>query len=163
MNSASERLSAALERAEPMLFAFSDEEASARPGSNDWSPKEIIGHLIDSASNNHQRFVRAQLSDDLLFLGYDQEGWVSVQRYRERPWASLVTLWSEYNLHLVRVIVGVPDEARYKPRLIHNLDQIAWKVVPKEEPTTLEYFMSDYVGHLENHLKQIFPNWSDHE
>jgi hypothetical protein len=121
-----------------------------------------VGHLIDSASNNHQRFVRAQLSDDLLFLGYEQEGWVAVQRYGERPWEALVALWREYNLHLARVIADVPDEIRHRPRAVHNLDQIAWKIVPKDEPATLEYFMADYVAHLENHVKQIFPGWNVH-
>ena len=50
-----------------------------------------LGHLIDSAVNNHARFVRAQLQDDLVFPGYDQDGWVRVQRYDERSWPALVT------------------------------------------------------------------------
>ena len=44
-----------------------------------WSPREIVGHLIDSAANNHQRFVRAQFTDDLVFSGYQQAEWVGVQ------------------------------------------------------------------------------------
>src|SRR5262245_3209745 len=108
MSDTAERLRKAVERAVPMLNELSDDEASARVAAGSWSPKEIIGHLVDSASNNHQRFVRAQLSDDLLFLGYEQEGWVAVQRYQDRPWDSLVRLWSEYNLHLARIIADVP-------------------------------------------------------
>jgi hypothetical protein len=50
------------------------EEESRRPLSKGkWSAREVIGHLIDSAANNHQRFVRAQFRDDLVFPGYEQE------------------------------------------------------------------------------------------
>jgi hypothetical protein len=120
-----------------------------------WSPKEIIGHLIDSAANNHQRFVRAQFTDELVFPGYEQVEWVSTQRYRDRPWSDLVSLWRQYNLHLAHVMSSVPVEIRKKPRTKHNLHQLAWKAVPQSEPVTLEYFMRDYVGHLRNHLDQI--------
>ena len=74
-----------VDRATDRLLTFSDIEAATRPAPGKWSRKEIIGHLIDSASNNHGRFVRAQLQDDLIFAGYDQEEWVRAQRYQERP------------------------------------------------------------------------------
>ena len=121
-----------------------------------WSPKQIIGHLIDSAAHNHQRFVRAQFSDDLVFPGYEQEVWVEVQRYNDEPWSQLVQLWRYYNLHLAHVMSNIPVDLRTKPRARHNLDRIAWQTVSTSEPVTLEYFMQDYVGHLQHHLKQIF-------
>jgi hypothetical protein len=114
-----------------------------------------MGHLIDSASNNHQRFVRAQLQEQLVFPGYDQEAWVEVQAHGEAPWEELVALWSAFNLHLARVMEAVPDEVRLRPRTEHNLDVIAWKQVAPSSPATLDYFMADYVGHLEHHLKQV--------
>ena len=120
-----------------------------------WSRKEIVGHLIDSASNNHQRFVRAQFTDDLLCASYDQETWVASQRYQSAPWRELVALWSGFNLHLARVIEAIPDEIRSRPRIRHNLHEVAFRTVPANEPTTLEYFMRDYVAHLEHHLEQI--------
>jgi hypothetical protein len=120
-----------------------------------WSPKEVIGHLIDSAANNHQRFVRAQLNDELSFLGYEQEDWVRVQGYNQEPWQQLVQLWKHYNLHLLHVMSLVPEQTRTKPRTTHNLDQIAWKTVAAKNPVTLEYFMRDYVAHMKNHLRQI--------
>jgi hypothetical protein len=145
----------AVERATPRLAALSDEE-SATPGApGKWSPREIIGHLIDSASNNHQRFVRAQFQDDLIFPGYAQEDWVRVQGYDEAPWKELVTLWLSYNLQLARVMAAVPEEIRTREHRRHNLHQIGWQVVSEAEPATLDYLMSDYVGHLKNHLKQI--------
>src|SRR5436305_2922886 len=70
-----------VEEASARLLSISDEESAREKAPGKWSPKEIIGHLIDSASNNHQRFVRTQFRDDLAFLGYQQEAWVKVQHY----------------------------------------------------------------------------------
>jgi hypothetical protein len=145
-----------IEDATRRLLSISDEQSQRASGDEKWSPKQIIGHLIDSASNNHQRFVRAQFKDDLVFQGYDQEEWVRVQRYDEEPWTLLVQLWTAYNLHLAHVMAKASDESRARLRHEHNLDQIAWQPVATTEPVTLEYFMQDYIGHLENHLKQVF-------
>jgi hypothetical protein len=132
------------------------EEASLRPRApGKWCPREIIGHLIDSASNNHQRFVRAQFKGDLIFSGYEQDAWVSMQHYRDAPWSELVDLWRTFNLHIARVMEAVPNDERIRSRARHNLDEIAWKTVPHDEPVTLDYFMRDYVGHLQHHLAQI--------
>jgi hypothetical protein len=141
----------------PRLLALSEAEASRRPAPGKWSPKQVIGHLIDSASNNHQRFVRAGFTEDLVFPGYQQEAWVEAQRYGSAPWAELVGLWSNFNLHLARVIEATPVEVRQRPRARHNLHELAWKAVPQNEPATLEYFMRDYVDHLEHHIAQILP------
>ena len=133
------------------------EEQSARKNSpDDWSAKETIGHLIDSAANNHQRFVRAQVTDDLVFPGYEQNQWVSSQNYRNESWAELLQLWSAYNLHLVHVASAIPADVLTTPRLPHTLDQIAFKLVDKKDPATLEYLVRDYVDHLRHHLNQIF-------
>ncbi len=83
-----------------------------------WVRKEILGHLIDSAVNNHQRFVRAQIASPLVGPGYDQEAWVSLHRYRERPWADLVVLWAALNGHLAAVIEAVPAEKRQTPCIV---------------------------------------------
>jgi hypothetical protein len=70
----------AIHGATPILLAMSEDRSRLRPAPGKWCPREVIGHLIDSASNNHQRFVRAQFQDDLVFSGYEQDAWVSVQR-----------------------------------------------------------------------------------
>ena len=101
-----------IERALPRLLEMGEAESAARPKPDKWSARELLGHLIDSASNNHQRFVRAQVRDDLIFEGYDQEKWVRAQGYAEAPWAELVGLWRAYNLHLARVIDAVPAAVR---------------------------------------------------
>lgn len=141
----------------PRLLALSEEEAGRHLAPGKWSPKEVIGHLIDSASNNHQRFVRAAFTEDLVFPGYQQEQWVRAQRYASAPWTELVGLWSNFNLHLARVIEATPPEVRQRPRLRHNLHELAWKAVPQDQPATLEHFMRDYVDHLRHHIAQIFP------
>jgi hypothetical protein len=147
-----------IEAARAFLGRITDEASGRRPAPGKWSPREIVGHLIDSASNNHQRFVRAQFKDDLEFSGYDQDAWVSVQQYRGAPWKELVALWYFFNLHIARVMETAPNDERVRPRARHNLDQIAWKTVQREEPATLEYFMRDYVAHLKHHLAQLgFP------
>ena len=122
----------------------------------DWSAKETIGHLIDSAANNHQRFVRAQFTDDLVFPGYVQDQWVSSQNYRDESWSELIQLWSSYNLHLVHVASAIPEDVLTKPRSRHTLDQIAFNLVDKNDPVTLEYLIRDYLDHLRHHLDQIF-------
>jgi DinB superfamily len=121
-----------------------------------WCAKEIIGHLIDSAANNHARFVLAQTKGDLVFPGYEQDRWVEIQDYRGASWWQLVDLWRAYNLHLAHVMSGVSDERLRRPCAQHTLETIAFKTVDKTEPATLEYLMKDYIDHLKHHLKQIF-------
>jgi RimJ/RimL family protein N-acetyltransferase len=150
-----DRLRAAVERGATLLLALSADESAARRTPGAWSPREVVGHLIDSAANNHGRFVRAQLQDDLVFPGYAQDAWVAAQDYRHAPWAELVALWRAYNLHLARVIERVPADVRTRERSRHNLHEIAWRPVPADRPATLDYFMRDYVDHLEHHLAQV--------
>src|SRR5215208_6541040 len=92
------------------LLAMSESDASRHPAPGKWSPKEVIGHLIDSAANNHTRFIRAQNTDDMVFPGYDQEAWVRLQRYNDRPWSELVSLWHTYNTHIASVIEAISSE-----------------------------------------------------
>lgn len=155
MSEAAKRLRDAIESAVPRLEAIDDAAASQPIAAGKWSRKQTLGHLIDSASNNHGRFVRAALSDELVAPGYAQEAWVELQRYDGASWTSLITLWREFNLHIAHVMESIPEEARMRSRTKHNLDEISWKAVPKSQPATLDYFMDDYVGHLENHLRQI--------
>ena len=134
-----------------------DEAQAAKPRSADhWSSKQILGHLIDSATNNHARFVLAQLKDDLVFPGYDQDGWVRTNQYQDASWAQLVELWRAYNLHLHHLMSHADQAKLNTPCTLHTLQEIAFKTVPKSEPVTLEYLMKDYVDHLKHHLAQIF-------
>jgi hypothetical protein len=155
------RLRAAIAAAMPLLHAMSEADSARPRAPGKWSPRQIIGHLIDSATNNHQRFVRAALQDDLVFPGYAQEQWVELQRYQERPWSDLLALWSGFNRHIVSVMVAVPEAVRLRVRAKHNLDEIATHAPKRPEQATLDYFMLDYVDHLEMHLRQILGDgWS---
>ena len=150
-----------VERAAPVLLAISDGDSARRPAPGKWSPREIVGHLIDSASNNHQRFMRAQWQNDLVFQGYAQDDWVAAQQYQDAPWRELVTLWAHFNRHLARVMTAVPADVRTRVHRTHNLHEMAWRPVPKGEPATLDYFMRDYVLHLKHHVTQILgPRWT---
>jgi hypothetical protein len=151
----------AVEHGTPALLALSDAASARHPAPGKWSPREIVGHLVDSATHNLHRFIRAQFQDDLVFTGYAQDAWVATQRYQEAPWAELVALWGALNRHLARVMVAVPEAVRRREHRRHNLHEMAWRPVPAEDATSLDYFMGDYVGHLQHHLRQILgPTWT---
>ena len=144
-----------VENSAARLLTISASASGTAPAPGKWSPREVIGHLVDSASNNHQRFVRAQFTEDLEFNGYEQAEWVGAQGYNEESWEHLIQLWKLYNLHLLHLISRISDEQLTKQRRKHNLHQIAWQTVPATEPVTLEYFIRDYLAHLKHHLRQI--------
>lgn len=141
------------------LLKLTDAETFQKPRLDKWSKKEILGHLIDSAANNHQRFVRGQAKADMIFDGYDQVAWVQVQNYQSRSWEELVELWLAYNLQLAHVMQYMPEEICYRTISKHNLHKIAFKTVPENAATCLAYFMVDYVAHVEHHLKQILADY----
>ena len=142
--------------AKARLSDMSETQSRHKSSPDDWSPAEVLGHLIDSAANNHQRFVRAQFTDDLVFSGYEQNQWVGSQKYNDEPWPDVIQLWSAYNLHLLHVVSVIPEDVLTKVRSPHTLDQIAFNLVDKNDPATLEYLIRDYVDHLRHHLDQIF-------
>lgn len=159
MSETARLLQVVIDQQRSRLLNISATAAAQRPAPGKWSPKEIIGHLIDSASNNHQRFVRAQFKDDLVFDSYQQEEWVQFQDYAAAEWENLVQLWYYFNWQIARVIDLAPETRRLQRRQKHNLDKTAMHKVPADNPATLEYFMYDYVRHLEGHLRQIFPDY----
>jgi len=132
-----------IDAALPKLRAMSDAAAGEPLAPGKWSRKEIIGHLIDSATNNHHRFIRAQETSRLVFPPYEQNHWSASQHCNERPWADLVGLWHAYNAHLAHVMTWIPDEHLAVPCVIES-----------EKPVTLEFLVTDYVVHLRHHLAQ---------
>ena len=147
-----------IESASQRLRQISEAQSEQPRAEDHWSSKQIIGHLIDSAANNHARFVLGQLKDDLVFPGYDQNGWVKTNHYQDAPWPQLVELWRAYNLHLHHVMAHADKSKLSTPCTLHTLQEIAFKTVPQSEPVTLEYLMKDYVDHLKHHLAQIFTD-----
>jgi hypothetical protein len=138
-----------------LLRSLPNSAAAHRPAPGKWSVKEIVGHLIDSACNNHRRFVLAQIRPGLTFDGYEQDEWVAAQQYQQSSWPALVDFWQSYNHHLMHVAAAVPQTMLDRLETRHNFYDIATRSVAKGEPATLGYFIEDYVVHLEHHLAQI--------
>jgi hypothetical protein len=126
-------------------MGLSEEHVAEKPYPDKWSLKEILGHLIDSASTNHQRIVRMQEHPDIGKLGYEQLHWVNSQSYQTEPWSDIVNLWTSYNIHLAHVVEHVDSGS------LANVCDIDY---PKL--ATLEYVINDYVRHMRHHLGQIF-------
>jgi hypothetical protein len=144
MHEATARLQTLLDTVPGQLGKIMETESAVRHGAGKWSKKQILGHLIDSASNNHQRFVRAQMMPRLSFPGYAQEAWVKVQQYQNEPWMRLIETWKALNGHLLHVINHIPPDK--------------WMntcAIGENEPATLQFLVEDYVRHLEHHLGQI--------
>jgi hypothetical protein len=133
-------------KATPLLKSISDKDAAYKASPKKWSKKEIVGHLIDSASNNQQKFVRLMETEKLNFVKYNQDNWVSCQRYNQADWQQLIELWQAYNLHLSHIIEYVVLE---KLQHLITIDDIG--------SFTLEFIMKDYVEHLKHHLKALLP------
>ena len=127
------------------LFRQADEARTTLPHREDgWCAREILGHLIDSACNNHRRFVIGRDAPPVVFQGYNQDDWVARQRYAEVPFRNLVELWSAYNRHLAHVIAVTPAEAFANSGANYDGDVV-----------TLGFLMKDYVRHLRHHLDQL--------
>jgi len=144
MKELSDKLVRVVRSAESILLQVPEAESSKPVLSGGWSRKQVLGHLIDSASNNHQRFVRAALQTALDFPGYDQDGCVRVQAVEEADWTLLVSLWAGYNRYLAHVIAHLPASK------LETLCRIGL-----DEPVTLRFLAEDYLRHLLHHLGQI--------
>ena len=144
MKNLSAELVGIVEAAEANLRNVTEEESQAPILSGGWSRKQLLGHLIDSASNNHQRFVRAALQDSLEFPGYDQDGWQNMQGVQEVPWETVLALWANYNRYLAHIITQLPTAKLDVPCRIGS-----------SQPVTLRFLAVDYMSHLVHHLEQI--------
>ena len=128
----------------PRLTRISETRSEEPVAPGKWSRKEILGHLIDSASNNHQRFVRTQLSSEVSFPGYAQTQWVETQGYQSEPWQNLIQLWAGFNRHIFHFVSRIPEDCADNRCALDG-----------GEPLTLRFLVEDYIRHLEHHLAQI--------
>lgn len=113
-------------------------------GEDAWTRLEILGHLIDSAINNHQRFVRTIAEGGIVWPGYDQVAMVQVQQFASADPLLLLRLWESLNLHLAGLMGRISEE------------QSSYTcVIGGTKPCTLQFLAADYIRHLEQHLSQI--------
>jgi hypothetical protein len=144
MHEIAEHLAGVVERAADLLGGIREEQAGAPVLAGGWSRKQVIGHLIDSASNNHQRFVRAALAGSLEWPNYDQDGCVRVEAFQDAPWEMLLEVWRALNRLLSHVLAHLPAGAASAPCRIGD-----------HAPMPLEQVARSYVAHMQHHLGQL--------
>ena len=145
MRSVAAQISETVHTAKPRLLAISDARASEKPYADKWSLKEILGHLVDSAANNHQRIVRMQETRDIGVFTYTQQHWVDSQKYQSQRWDAIVELWFHYNVHLAHIIGEVDS------RTLEHVCDMGYA-----SPATLTFVIEDYLRHVKHHLAQLF-------
>ena len=133
------------------LRMLEEEVVAARPDVGKWSIKEIIGHLLDSAVNNHHRFVRAKEASELTFPSYEQNDWVARQNYQDTDWPALLELWRLYNHQIAHIIRQIPEGVLYS--VCH---------IGSHDPSTLRFIVEDYVDHMQHHLEQVDIQANEH-
>jgi hypothetical protein len=126
-----------------LLHTISRDAFTLRPGPDKWSRLEILGHLVDSAVNNHTRFIRVQFEEQPA-ISYDPDRWNEAGHYNAMSPAVLIGFWESYNRYLAGLMGRIPDAM---------LDRTC--ITGPGEPVTLAFLITDYVLHLEHHLKEI--------
>ena len=114
-----------------------------RSGADNWSAKEELGHLLDSAIMNHVRFLRVLSEDNPAMPGYDGVFCVKAHDYHDREWQDLVATWQLLNAHFLMAAEGVSPDAWKRPCTFEG------------KSVTLEFMFADYVDHALHHLAHI--------
>lgn len=109
-----------------------------------WTRKQIVGHLLDSAANNRQRFVRASTGGSYSGPKYEQDAWVAAHGYVEQTWATLLAWWATEHAILAAVVDRIAEDRLETPC-----------VVGENAPVTLRWLIEDYVDHQKWHLQQL--------
>jgi len=107
-----------------------------------WSKKEIAGHLIDSAQNNIQRFIRGQYEVEPS-INYNPDFWVKLNNYQNADLKNLLRLLYSLNEQIVVIWENIPTE------------DLSRKCMSGDNLVTIEWLMEDYLTHLQHHLLQI--------
>jgi len=126
------------------LCAISPELAGVPWREGGWTRRQIVGHLLDSAANNRQRFVRAATEGSYVGPKYAQDAWVAAHGYADQPWETLLGWWRAEHEILMAVVDRIPEQ-RFE----------ASCKVGDDAPVTLRFLIEDYVAHQQWHLKQV--------
>jgi hypothetical protein len=111
-----------------------------------WSKNEVLGHLIDSANNNIQRFIRGTYEEKFKVV-YHQDEWAAASHYNDVPTKELIQLWQLINMQIVRILMHYPADR----------NEILCDTGKKDVSyCTMEFLATDYIDHLEYHLKQLY-------
>ena len=141
-----DELSAIIDKSTQEWTAASKSGWYNKPKPEKWSKAEIVGHLIDSAMNNIQRFIRAQ-HEAAPNLFYAQNDWVNLNHYQTVEKEELIQLWALLNRQICRIVKHISVE---------NLESPCYfKVEGVVQTVPLRYVIEDYVAHLKHHLGQI--------
>jgi hypothetical protein len=134
---------------EPKLLALCADVTENRRNSQNRTIRQIVGHMIDSASNNTHRIVHLQYQPSpLIYPDYANLGnndrWIAIQNYQAENWHDLVQLWKYANIHIVHVINNVNEEK------LNN----EWITALKKN-VSLKNMILDYLRHFELHISEI--------
>jgi hypothetical protein len=138
------RLRALIDQLPPRLAHLSDDQARRKASPSGWSIKEELGHLLDSAANNHQRIVRSQLENNPAMPGYDGDKWVALHRYQDWDWSCLIATWVALNRQLLAAAEAASDSAWSRTCTIAD-----------SAPLTLKFVFDDYIDHMVGHLRHM--------
>lgn len=128
-----------------ILKNIDDERFSSKPNPEKWSKQEELGHLIDSAQNNIQRFIRVQYEEN-VHIRYNPDNWVAMNDYQNSAKNDLIALWYLLNKQIIAILEKMPAD-KYEALM-------SFDVNPANKNTTL-FIAEDYVQHLTHHLESI--------
>lgn len=143
----------------PKLRELTPQDFMWKPAPDKWAKSEILGHLIDSAFVNFQRFISVGSENRLIFSPYEQEHWVRRNDYINYRTNDLIQIWANTNSHLGEMLDNIPDEVLYRKTTDHNFDRICMNLLEAGTSSSLNYLIWDYLDHMEHHLKQIIPEY----
>lgn len=125
------------------LLSITDLET--KPSETSWSKKETLGHLIDSAIHNLQRFTEIQYAEKpYIIRPYNQNELVKANNYQDKEVSDLLNLLTALNNHILYVVSNQTEG------ILHY--QI---VLPNKTVTDLKFVIEDYFEHFYHHLHQI--------
>jgi DinB family protein len=137
------KLASVLEKVPALLNSISHAQVAKQPSGDKWSKKQELGHLVDSACNNHQRIVRAQLETESTLPGYDGDRWVTLHNYQGMEWKEIIECWRVMNQHLLPAAQAISPQSADR------------KLSVGAKEMSLDFLVTDYVDHLLHHLAHI--------